>query len=187
MALPWIKFSKQLFGGVEWSHRDLNVPVTSIDPFTNEARLVRKDWREQVVRPYLFWTPHDWVALSGEYQYERIVRGSSSNFGLRDATTQRVPLGIRLFHPSGFGIGVKTTYVHQVGDFPKDGSCCESGRSDFWLVDTALQYRLPKRFGFVTVGASNLLDRHFKYKEIDFNNPTIQPRRTVFGKITLAF
>jgi hypothetical protein len=161
--------------------------VSVVDPFTGESLLQRKDWREQLIRPYLFWTPHEWAALSAEYQYERFVRGSSSNFGLRDVTTQRVPLGIRLFHPSGFGFGVKTTYLHQVGDFTRESSCCESGRSDFWLVDSAVQYRLPKRYGFITVGATNMLDRRFKYKEVDFNNPTILPRRTIFGRITLAF
>jgi outer membrane receptor protein involved in Fe transport len=181
------KFFKTVFGGVESSWRDLNVP----NPVVNLAgmrQVIRQGWREYLARPYLFWTPHDWVALSVQYQYERINRDASNvNLGLKEATTQRVPLGIRFFHPSGLGLALTSTYFHQTGDFTRGGVCCESGRSDFWLVDAAINYRLPKRYGFFTVGATNLLDRKFNYKEIDFNNPTLQATRTVFAKLTLAF
>ena len=180
------KFSRTLFGGMEFSQRELKVPIPFTDPFTAVSSVERKDWRETLARPYLFWTPHNWVALSGEYMYERFKRGSNLNFGLKEATTHRVPLGLRLFHPSGLSFALKTTYVHQDGEFlRRSATCCESGNSDFWLVDLALNYRLPKRYGFVTVGATNLLDRKFKYQETDFNNPTMIPARTAFIKLTL--
>jgi len=54
-------------------------------------------------------------------------------------------------------------------------------------VDAGISYRLPQRYGFFTVGATNLLDRNFKYHEVDFNNPTIQPARAAFARLTLAF
>ncbi len=50
-----------------------------------------------------------------------------------------------------------------------------------------MSYRLPKRYGFITVGATNLLDQKFKFQEADFDNATIQPDRMVFGRVTLAF
>jgi tetratricopeptide (TPR) repeat protein len=182
------KFSKTIFGGVESSWRDLSVPIPFTDPFTGVTQVNRKDWREYLARPYLFWTPHEWVALSAQYLYERFKRGSSFNFGFQDVTTQRVPLGLRFFHPSGLGLALTSSYFHQNGDFqPRGGVCCQSGRSNFWLVDAAINYRLPQRYGFFTVGATNLLDRKFKYQETDFNNPTIQPTRTFFAKLTLAF
>jgi hypothetical protein len=62
----------------------------------------------------------------------------------------------------------------------------ESGSDQFWLLDAAINYRLPKRYGFVTVGATNLLDKKFKYFETDINNPRIQPTRTAFFRVTLA-
>ena len=64
--------------------------------------------------------------------------------------------------------------------------CCESGSDDFWTVDAAINYRLPKRYGFITVGATNLFDKKFKYFEVDRDNPRIQPDRTLFVKLTLA-
>jgi hypothetical protein len=67
------------------------------------------------------------------------------------------------------------------------GSEFESGSDDFWVVDAALSYRLPWRHGFITVGATNLLDERFRYQEIDLRNPTVEPVRLFFTKVTLAF
>ena len=182
------KFSTSLFGGMEFSRRDLNVPITFTNPFTGVSEVIRKDWREYLGRSYLLWTPHNWLAFSTEYQYERFKRGSALNFGLKEAATHRVPLGLKFFHPSGLGFMWKATYLNQHGDFQrKDAVCCESGRSDFWVVDAAISYRFPQRYGSLTIGATNLFDRKFKYQETDFNNPTIQSKRTVFGRLTWAF
>jgi hypothetical protein len=60
------------------------------------------------------------------------------------------------------------------------------GDDDFWLVDAAINYRLPKRYGFITIGASNLLDEDFKYFDSDLNNASIQPDRSAFVRFTLA-
>jgi len=67
-----------------------------------------------------------------------------------------------------------------------DGIPAVPGHDSFWLVDTGINYRLPKRYGFVTVGASNLFDQQFNYFDTDFNNSRIHPGRMVFGKVTLA-
>ena len=96
--------------------------------------------------------------------------------------THGVPTGITFFHPSGLSAFLTGTYYHQ--DIKLADS--RSGRDDFWLVDLGISYRLPKRYGFITVGATNLLDTKFNYFERDQNNSRIQPNRTIFGKITLA-
>jgi outer membrane receptor protein involved in Fe transport len=92
-----------------------------------------------------------------------------------------VPLGFSFFHPSGWSTFVTGTYYNQ--DIRSGG---RTGRDDFFLVDAGINYRLPKRYGFITVGATNLFDTQFKYYERDQNNSRIQPKRTVFGKITIA-
>jgi outer membrane receptor protein involved in Fe transport len=181
------KFSQTIFGGLEFSRRDLRVPI----PRTDVVAVRRLDWTEHLGRAYLFWTPHDWLALSTEYLYERFDRGAGgteSNNTFKDVTTQRLPLGLRLFHPSGLSLALKGTYFSQDGEFQRrGGACCTSADSDFWVVDTAISYRLPKRYGFMTVGAANLLDQKFKFQESDFDNTTMQLDRTVFGRVTLAF
>jgi len=45
---------------------------------------------------------------------------------------------------------------------------------------------LPKRYGFVSVGATNLFDEKFDYADTDVNNPRIQPGRSVYCRVTLA-
>ena len=178
------KFSRRTFGGAELSRRELTVPIPYTDPYT--SRLEHKDWKEGFARAYLFMTPSDRVALSMEYQFERIQRPDSYGYSM-DARTHKVPLGIRFFDPSGWSVDVKQNYVHQDGKFVDSVTgCCESKTSSFWLTDAAVSYRLPKRQGFLVFGATNLFDKQFSYQEIDFNNPTMQPRRMVFVRLSLA-
>jgi len=186
------KFSQTIFGGTEFSMRNLNIPFRSqvFDDFGDlvEDKVRRGNGQEYLGRTYLFWTPHPWLALGAEYQREQFKNDSSVAFFFKNVTTNRVPLGLRFFHPSGMGLFFKTTYVNQSGDFIRRGaSSSESGSDNFWLVDAGINYRLPKRYGFISVGATNLLNQHFKYQETDLRNPTIAPTRGVFAKITLAF
>ena len=182
------KFSHAVFGGFELSKRDLNVPIPFTDATTGTTTVRRKDWEEYLVRPYFFWTPHEWLALSAAYQYDQFDRSADFGFGLKSLTTHRVPLGFRVFHPTGVSFALNSTYFHQEGQFQRRGGvCCQSGESNFWVVDTVLSYRLPKRYGVVTIGAKNVFDREFRFQETDFNNPTLQPGRAFFARLTLAF
>jgi len=54
-------------------------------------------------------------------------------------------------------------------------------------VDAALGYRFPNRYGFLTVGVTNLFDREFEYFEVDVKNSRIQPDRQIFSRVTFAF
>ena len=140
---------------------------------------------------YLYWTPHKWFALRAEYQYEQFKRDKAFTFGIKKVRTYRVPLGFNFFHPSGLGIGFKVTYYDQNGDFERQDAPARgvtvSGNDSFWLVDAAINYRLPKRYGFITLGATNLTDQSFEFVDTDIENPRVQPQRSVLFKITLAF
>jgi tetratricopeptide (TPR) repeat protein/opacity protein-like surface antigen len=179
------KITSDLYGGIEVSKRDLSVPFEDLTVDPSEVR--RADWDEELARAYLFWTPHPWLALRAAYQYERLEREEEFTLFLRELETHKVPLGVGVFHPSGLGGSFQATYHHQEGVvFRQGGTDFESGTSSFWLLDVALSYRLPRRYGFVTVGVSNLLDKQFRYQESDFKNPQIQPDRMVFGRVTVA-
>jgi tetratricopeptide (TPR) repeat protein len=179
------KFSVNLYGGIEYSIRDLDVPLLGY-PGT---RAQYYNWDEEFGRAYLYWTPYDMLALSAEYQYERLDRKEYPvSMGIVDAKTHRVPLGFNFLHPSGITFRIKSTYYNQDGEFKKrDSDVIFSDRDDFWVFDTALQYRLPKRYGLVSVGVNNIFDREFLYEDTDPVNPTVIPERFVFGKITLSF
>ena len=180
------KFSASIYGGLEFAYRDLEVPFLQFaGPVSS---LEESDWEEYIGRAYLFWTPHEWLSLRAEYIYERLDREPPFIEGVEDSDTHRVPLGINFFHPSGLSASLTTTYYNQDGTFGSFFATdpLQDGDDNFWLVDAAVNYRLPKRYGFLTVGATNLFDEDFKYYDSDLNNASIQPDRTVFAKITLA-
>ena len=178
------KFIHDVFAGVEFSQRDMDVPLLSAEvpgklTFREEAQ------RERLARSYLFWTPHPWWALRLEYQFERYTT-QGLNSTPKDLNTHRVPVGISFFHPSGFGASLKATYFDQEGTFVLNNLNVRSGQDDFWVVDAGISYRLPQRYGFITVGASNLFDQDFRFFDRDLKNPSIQPDRMVFARFTLA-
>jgi tetratricopeptide (TPR) repeat protein len=188
------RFSRDLYGGVEFSTRDLDVPFFDIpDPPARPIPTVRTvDWQEYLGRVYLYWIPHEWLALKAEYQYEELERDQEFGAGLREVDTHKVPLGINFSHPSGLTTALQATYYDQNGEFLPQGRQPVSrnflsGDDQFWVIDAAISYRLPKRYGFFTVGVKNLFDESFEYYDTDMVNPTIQPDRVIFGKVTLAF
>ena len=175
------KLGRDVFAGVEVSKRKIDSPF--IDAISNPENLtvVVESLREYLGRGYAFWTPHPWLAFSTQYFYERIESDGLSDVPI-DLKTQRVPLGLKFFHPSGFGAGVTGTYVKQNGEL-NDGT---EVSSKFWVLDLALTYRLPNRNGIIAVGGSNLSDKHFNFLDTDPRNPTLQPSRIVFARISLS-
>jgi tetratricopeptide (TPR) repeat protein len=195
------KFTENIYGGVEYTYRDLDVPFTIFEG----TPLKKADWQEKIFRTYLYWTPHEWLALSAEWFWEDFDRDEDFAFGAKEVETHYIPLGINFFHPSGLSASLKGTYIDQSGKFERQGTFLgtfEDGGDNFWLVDAAISYRLPKRYGFITVGATNLFNEDFEYFDTDRNFgfdenesytppplllPRIQPDRSVFLKFTLAF
>lgn len=177
------KFSDVLFGGIELSMRDMKVPGVAVSD-VGELLTTELDWQEYASRVYLFSVLNDRVSLRGEYIFERFER---DDIGPEELDTHRFPLGIRYFDPSGLGGFVTATYLNQDGLFaPFLGIDPRSGKDQFWLLDAGVSYRLPNRYGFVSVGATNLTDEDFRFYEVDFNNATIQPTRSLIFRITLA-
>jgi hypothetical protein len=96
-----------------------------------------------------------------------------------------------VFHPSGLSATFKATYFDQKGSFLPQGldplpENLVSGKDDFWLCDAAIGYRLPQRFGIISVGAKNLFDKSFRFFDTDPLNPAIQPKRMIFMRVTLS-
>jgi hypothetical protein len=125
------------------------------------------------------------VALRLEYMFERYETDGLMDQPL-ELDTHRLPIGIAFFHPSGFGASMRATYFNQEGTFLLNDFSVQPGQDEFWVVDAAISYRLPKRYGFISVGATNLFDTNFNYFDRDVRNPSIQPVRTVFARLTLA-
>jgi tetratricopeptide (TPR) repeat protein len=179
------QFSPSWFGGAEYTKRDLDSPFT--DTATNEIRETGED--EVMARAYLYWTPLSSLAASVEYQYEEFKR-SPDNPGeesIVEVDTHRFPLGLRFFHPSGFSAGLKATYFDQDGIFGTGGAGYLPGDDQFWVVDASVSYRLPKRYGLITVEVKNLFDEEFNYTDMEYRNPVVAPESFILARVTLAF
>lgn len=181
------QFSESLYGGAEFTARDLDVPYVGF--IDDEPALAEADWKENLFRAYLFWTPFKMASLTAEYAYEDLDRDAEGGPGATEARTHYVPLGVNFFHPSGLNAALKATYINQDGEFERkdDRGFFEAASDDFWLVDAAVSYRIPKRYGFVTVGVQNIFDQEFQYFDTDWENPRYQPERFFFARVNLAF
>jgi len=179
------KFSEKIYAGAEFYSRDLEVPYYSFIVTTPVVR--EANWKEYLGRAYLYWTPHKWLAFRAEYRYEKFKYADEVNLGARKVETHSVPFGVNFFHPSGLFAKLQATYYYQSGVIERLPTITfESAHDTFCLVDAAVGYRLPKRYGILTVGVTNLFDKKFKYFEVDFKNSRIQPARQVFCRITFA-
>jgi hypothetical protein len=175
---------RHAFAGVEYSGRDLTIPHVLLP----EGTLTEQSGDERLARAYLFGAPHPWFTLGAEYQYEKLDRDPELLLSYSRVKTHRVPLSARFFHPSGIGALVGVTYLKQDGDFrPSGGSDFVPGNRSFWVVDAAVRYRLPQRYGFVVVGVNNLTDERSTYEATDSQNVGIRPGRVVFARVIVAF
>ena len=178
------RLSADLFGGVGLSRRDLDVPLTAAGQVVTESR------REELARAYLYWTPHPEWALRAEYNFENFKRNTNNALGnpVRVETTA-VPVAVEYFNPSGLFTALGATYVHQQVELPSTSSFPDDSE-DFVTVNASIGYRLPKRWGIVSVEASNLLDQDFLYQDDNFRNaelrsPRFIPDRTILASITI--
>jgi hypothetical protein len=180
------------FAGAEVTFRHLDVPSLNLDQdFT---------WRETTAHVY-FYKVHapasnrilsaSWqTALSAEAEYERVERPQifSGSEGIVELKTTRAPVGVRLFNSKGITVRLSTTYVRQEGIFAADvGLPVTEKKDQAWITDVSLEYRLPKRLGFIAVGVRNAFDDFIDLLEIDPLNPRVATRRFVFGTVRLAF
>ena len=179
-------FSNSLFGGAEFSYRDLKVPVAQI----TTGELDNADWNEQLARAYLYWAPLQQLALNAEYQYERFDRDGEDTGveQISDLKTHRLPLGVSWFSPGGLIGKLRATYVNQKGEFGLGlaDNQTEKDSDNFWIVDASLGYRLPKRYGIVSLGVLNLFDEEFNFQDTDPALPQIAPERTVLLRFTVS-
>jgi Tfp pilus assembly protein PilF len=174
--------------GLEYTWRDLTTPYQGPQGFDST------NWDADVGRAYLYWTPTRRVAASAEYLYEdfKLDPTFTGEFPATQIHTQRVPLTVSYFHPLGYFTRLRTTYLDQQGEFTTgSGSTPNAPTKDendqTWLVDASVGYRLPKRYGFISAGVSNLFDEKFNFVDTDPFNPQIIPDRFFFTRLTLSF
>ena len=122
------------------------------------------------------------------YFYDEIEEGELSNLpDLDGVTTHRVIPQVSFFHRCGFSARLWANYIDQTRDFdeyiPEEAVVSDQ----FWQIDAALSYRLPKRYGIVSLVAKNLFNEEFNYIDTDPANPKFLAEQRVFLTLTLQF
>jgi outer membrane receptor protein involved in Fe transport len=142
---------------------------------------------------YAYWTPADRWTLRAGVAYERFDQdGDQVPVGPSRMKTWLLPVGVAYFHPSGPFGEVGTTLVYQdIDDAAYSGG--DVGHDTFVSVDAAIGYRLPKRYGILSLEVRNLLDEGFHFQDPNFRtgpetvNPRFIPERMIVGRITFSF
>ncbi len=192
-----VRFSNQLYGGLEAVRRDLEVPVGSQE---SEPFEIEKD-QEDNYQAYLYWLPNPRWSVSAAWHYESFKLQEGQYLRQLyfqtpvELKTTSIPLGIRYFDPSGFFAGLGVTYVNQdIHNIdPEALTALPAQNEDFVLVDASLGYRLPNRWGIIALEARNLFDQQFYFQDYSFQsaadavNPRFIPERTLYARFVLNF
>ena len=176
--------------GLELSGRDLNIPIAA----SNTINSVERD--EVLGRAYMYWLPHDKLALTIEYQYEQTETAEELVFSddILDIKTHRLPLTLSVFNENGFSFSSTASFISQEIVFFDAGTGFAPpinlktfGDDQFWVVDAEFSYKLPSRLGAISVRIKNLFDENFHFQDTDTANPTVAKERLILGQLTIAF
>ena len=181
-------FSDRLFGGIQFMYRDLDSPYTTFSELEGIPVEAEEQRQEQIGSAYLYWAPLSWASLGFEYFYEDFSQDEldiGGIFGVKGVTTQWFAPQIRVFLPSGFSARIQANYVDQERDFDEYIPLSAVKSDQFWQVDLGLSYRLPKRYGMITLGVNNLFDDEFNFIDTDPANPRFQSDQKVMLSFTI--
>ena len=171
------------------------MPVNS-----SEDRTQREKANENLYRGYIYLMPHPEWTVAGELRFDIYDHESTFLTSIGDpkhVDTLSAPISVRYFHPLGFFAGLTGTPLYQEvrrNQEPNVFPRLVSGSDTSFLVDAAVGYRFPERFGLASLVVCNLFDTGFKYQDDSFRQvseaPSVSrfiPERAILGYLTLNF
>lgn len=183
------RFAGNVKAGAEISARRLDVPTLGCDTPDCLAR-----WKESQHRLYAAMPFGQRAALSAEWRHEAThLEGSPANLTSMPYRLRTDLVPIRLWLRVGPGdVMLENWLVRQHARLADAfGGEDAIGQSTFSV--TNLRYTLPlvSNHATVSVGASNLFDRNFRFENADYNGdpkaPLFFPRRTVLVQFKLHY
>ena len=176
-----------LYAGVEASQRDLRVPTET--PLSPEDSVTIEDQKEEDYKLYTYWLLGDDWSVTAECEFEKIWEEDNDSADDTTVDTIRLPVSVRYFSPSGFFSDLTATYVDQDVERPEE---LNVQNDNFFVVDAALGYRLPKRIGTISFEVRNLFDEEFSYQDLNFHMsepkyPQFVPDRIILFRVNLKF
>jgi len=170
------------YAGIELYTRKLDVPIINRSSFLSDPRT------ENLYRFYVNWILHEHWLMNSGFRYEDFHSTGVST--PQTVATAYLPTSLRFFHEVGVFAELRGTYINQRVDTQQFGD--QSFSTDFYLVDAAIGYRLPKQYGIFSLEADNLLDNRFKFRDRAFQTNEIRtsditPAQTFMARFTFNF
>jgi hypothetical protein len=192
------QFGENFFVGVSMLRRDLDIPEASCatpNPFAGCAfqQAVTIDDRfsdDWIGNLYFNTTIGKRLALSVEYAYEErdfdFTQRSNNSLFEDYVETHRLRPQARLFLPGGLYASIRGSRFDQTVDqFDDLSSAMRSPiEADFWVGDLEIGFRLPERWGAVSLQILNFSDREFPFF-LSSLEEDVMPARTAL--LSVAF
>lgn len=177
--------NNRVFFGAALAKRDISSPLI-IDLATNQRSY--DPWKEREGTIYAAWAATAALLFGAEARWERFERPFRSDFlGFITVETWYAPLSVRMFPREDFSLSVVSTYVDQDGRFFDVTQTQFDGHESFWVTDAAIDYRLPRRSGALTVGVRNAFDERFLFQSTEFGSTRVAMTRQVFARLSIGF
>lgn len=177
--------------------RDLNIGLDGVAVEITNGTLERRSAgdrfnfssNERMVRSYINHVFSESTVASLSHTYSTFSDGlfSVEGKGIGTRRTHELMSEIAYFDRSGFFGRIGVGYDHQ--DLEGYGGVApevRDGTRSFWLTRAALDYRLPRRAGTISLKIENAFDRGFLFIPSQLS-PTIIPDRTVTVAFSLTF
>ena len=191
------QISKKIFTGGEISWRRLKHPI--VDDFQKTVISEKRD--EVNGLAYLYWVPSDFMTARIEYKLEKFernfIQGRADSFKPEGITNHLIPFNINFFHSAGALFKFGGSYVNQQVNFVTESrSIPETGelfkeKTGFWVFNTSIGYRLPKRLGLVSFDVKNIFNNHFRFQSsfdaFAKTPPTYFPERQFFLNFRITY
>ncbi len=193
------RISKDLYGGIEGSIRQLAVPFLGGEI---------ENQKEQLYRAYIYGLFSTKWSFTSELQFEKFSRNENlirNGIQPNNIQTLSIPTSLNYFNSNGTFFKLTGTYVRQDlerlsdrftnplkdrGEYPLDLKI--EGLSNFFLLDAVIGYRLPRRRGLISIEGRNLLNEEFFFRNSQFYvsqpiPPRYAPYRALAVQLTLNF
>ncbi len=166
--------------GLESIYRDLESPLIS------GGSLLFDDLTELNHQLYLNWIINRTFSINASVFYEKFENVNTNDLlTLNKITTTEYPISFNIHSSPGINFKFVTTYVDQ----DLTDAANNEFHDSFWVADSILEYRFPRRFGRLSIGVNNLFDEQFNFYNINYqgetNNPKYIPARSILAQLII--
>lgn len=177
----WIGISSQI--------RKSDYPVQS--SVTDD--IIRQNQDENWYSAYWYHLLTDFAALRVGYDYQKFEfeQPEGASDVLLALQSHRVPFSFRFFPGQRLSFAYGLNYYNQriessILDIDTLTTAQISERKEVWVSNVSLEYKLPKRFGALSLGVENLTDKKEEIAVANTETLDFYPARFIFARIQLS-